>query len=57
MEKVDPIHEQLIRFANIANGGEDTLLATGRDGLATLAVTEAVLKACESGKTETVELP
>jgi predicted dehydrogenase len=57
MAKVDPIHEQLIRFANIANGGEDTLLATGRDGLATLAVTEAVLKACESGKTETVELP
>lgn len=51
---VDPIREQLARFAHVAKGGEDPLLATGRDGLATLAVTEAVLRSAESGRVEKV---
>lgn len=51
---VDPIREQLARFARVAEGGEDPLLATGRDGLATVAVTEAVLKSAESGHVERV---
>jgi predicted dehydrogenase len=57
LSKVDPIREQLARFARVARGSEDPILATGRDGLATVAVTEAVLRAFESGTTETVELP
>ncbi|GGE58463.1 Gfo/Idh/MocA family protein [Actibacterium pelagium] len=51
---VDPIREQLARFARVADGGEEPLLATGRDGLATLAVTEAVLKSAESGRVESI---
>jgi predicted dehydrogenase len=54
LRDVDPIREQLVRFKHVAEGGEDALLATGRDGLATLAVTEAVLRSADSGRVEKV---
>ena len=55
LPSVDPIAEQLDRFASIAGGAEDRLLASGLDGRATLAVTEAVLNAARSGRVEPVD--
>ncbi|MDU8909815.1 Gfo/Idh/MocA family oxidoreductase [Aestuariicoccus sp. MJ-SS9] len=51
LPRVDPILEQMLRFARVAGGAADDLLATGRDGLATLAATLATLDAAASGGT------
>ena len=51
---VDPINEQLTRFARAVAGESEPLLATGRDGMATLAVTQAVLTSASSGRVEQV---
>lgn len=52
---VDGIAQQLDRFAAIARGGADDLLATGEDGLRCMLVLDAVQKAAQSGRTEAVE--
>ena len=51
---VDAIAVQLDRFAAVAQGGRDDLLATGRDGLRTMAVLDAVLRAAQTGQTQQV---
>lgn len=51
--KVDPLLVQIERFAHIVDGGQDDLLATGRDGLKTLEITLATLLAAQQGKTVT----
>ena len=47
---VDPIEVQLERFARAMNGQNEPLLATGRDGQATLAATVATIRAAETGQ-------
>lgn len=49
--KVDPLLVQTERFATVVNGGQDDLLATGRDGLKTLELTLATLLAAQHGTT------
>lgn len=51
---VDPLERQLDRFAAVARGGVDSLLASGADGRAALAVTLAVLEAGAEGRPVTV---
>lgn len=54
LARVDALDEQLHRFARVARGAADDLLATGADGRAVLAVTLAVLKAGAAGRPVTV---
>lgn len=49
-ETVDPIRVQLERFARVVGGSGDDLLATGRDGQRTLAVTLAVIESARVGQ-------
>lgn len=49
-QRIDPIRVQLERFARVVEGEPDGLLATGRDGLSTLAATLATLEAAETGR-------
>lgn len=53
-EPVDGIAAQLDRFAAIVDGVPDDILATGRDGLQTMLVLDAIQSAAQSGKTEPV---
>lgn len=50
LARIDPIQVQLERFARAVNGGNEPLLATGRDGQATLAATVATMRAAETGR-------
>ncbi len=52
--QVDPIREQLESFARAIEGTDDGLLATGPDGRAVVAVTEAILTAAMSGQCESL---
>lgn len=47
--QIDPIGDQITRFAQIANGGADPLLATGADGAATLEITLAAVLSGDTG--------
>jgi predicted dehydrogenase len=49
--KVDPLLAQVERFTHVVNGGQDDLLATGRDGLKTLEATLATLMSAHHNKT------
>lgn len=49
--KVDPLLVQIERFAHVVDGGQDDLLATGRDGLKTLEITLATLLSAHHNKT------
>ncbi|MCA0873108.1 Gfo/Idh/MocA family oxidoreductase [Seohaeicola saemankumensis] len=49
MAVIDPIAEQLTRFARIAQGHDDPVLATGPDGAATLEITLAAALSGETG--------
>lgn len=53
--RVDGIATQLDRFAGVARGARDDLLATGDDGLRCMLVLDAIQKAASSGRTETVQ--
>jgi predicted dehydrogenase len=48
--KVDPLLTQMERFAHVVDGGQDDLLATGRDGLKTLEATLATLMSAHHNK-------
>jgi predicted dehydrogenase len=50
-DKVDPLLVQIERFAHVVGGGQDALLATGRDGLKTLEITLATLLSAQHNKT------
>ena len=50
IHRVDPIEVQLERFARAVSGHDEPLLATGRDGQATLAATVATIRAAETGR-------
>jgi len=52
--KVDAIDVQLHRFAAIADGGQDDLLATGAAALRTMAVLDAVQQAVQTGTSRKV---
>jgi predicted dehydrogenase len=52
---VDGIAAQLDRFAAIAQGTHDDLLATGEDGLQTMLVLDAIQRAAISRRTEPVQ--
>ncbi len=54
LPKVDGIAEQLHRFAAIAQGAGDDLLATGAEACMTMAVLDAVRLAADTGKTRKV---
>lgn len=54
LPQVDPIRVQLERFARMVAGADDPLLATGRDGRATVAVTEAVLTSARTRQPQTL---
>jgi predicted dehydrogenase len=47
--KVDPILEQLIRFARVADGGQDDVLCTGADGAKALEITLAAALSGRNG--------
>lgn len=49
--KIDPLLVQIERFAYVVDGGQDDLLATGRDGLKTLEATLATLMSAHHNKT------
>jgi predicted dehydrogenase len=50
-EKIDPLLAQIERFAHVVDGGQDNLLATGRDGVKTLEITLATLLSAQQSKT------
>lgn len=50
LSRIDPLAEQLDRFAALVRDDRDTHLATGRDGTASLAATLAVLWAADTGQ-------
>ena len=52
--RVDGIAVQLARFAAVAGGHRDDGLATGRDGLATMRVMEAIARAVATGQTQDI---
>lgn len=54
MAGVDGIAVQLDRFAAIAQGGADDLLARGSDGRRAMAVLDAVSRAAQTGQTQQV---
>ena len=54
LPRVDAIAVQLERFAAIAAGGQDDILATGWDGRGTIAVLDAALEAAQTGMTQAV---
>ena len=54
LAKVDGVAVQLDRFAAVVQGGQDALLATGRDGWRTMLVLDAVQAAARTGQTQTV---
>lgn len=57
-EKVDPVLEQIGRFAAVAAGGEDDLLCTGEDGMKALEMTlAAALSAKEHRPVRAGEVP
>jgi len=51
---VDPIAAQLDRFAAVADGKSDDLLATGADGLRSMRVLDAIQRAAQTGQTQAV---
>ena len=51
---LDGIAAQLDRFARVVEGEEDDLLATGQDGMRTMAVLDAVRRAAVAGQTQKV---
>ncbi|MBS0123903.1 Gfo/Idh/MocA family protein [Thetidibacter halocola] len=53
VEHGDPLVRQADQFGRVITGAEVPLV-TGRDGLAAMAVIDAVMRAAESGRTETV---
>lgn len=58
LPRVDPLLVQIGRFARIVDGAEDDLLATGRDGRATLAATlAAALSGREGRRVRCTEVP
>lgn len=48
LARVDPIAEQIARFAALAGGAADPVLASGADGAATLEITLATLLSAET---------
>jgi predicted dehydrogenase len=54
MPRVDAIAVQLDRFAALADGGTDDILATGRDGLRTSLVLDAVIASARSGQSRRI---
>lgn len=48
--RVDPIHEQLIRFARVAQGGQDDVLCTGTQGARALEITLAAALSGRDGR-------
>ncbi|MBS8225106.1 Gfo/Idh/MocA family protein [Vannielia litorea] len=49
-ERIDPLLAQIGRFAHVANGGEDSVLCTGADGIAAMEMTLAAALSGKSGK-------
>ena len=47
--KVDPLMEQLIRFARVVNGGEDDVICTGAEGVKALEITLAAALSGRNG--------
>ena len=47
--KIDPIKEQLIRFAHVANGGQDDVICSGGDGVKALEITLAAALSGRNG--------
>lgn len=54
LPRVDGIAAQLDRFAKLAQGGDDDLLATGQDGSQAMLVLAAIQLAAETGQTQKV---
>ncbi len=54
-DTVDPLAEQMTRFAALAGGAVDEVLATGRDGRRTLSVIETIQSAADAGRVLTVK--
>jgi len=54
LPRVDGIAAQMDRFAAVAQGGSDADLATGRDGLRTMQIMDAITRAASSGQTQQI---
>ena len=52
--KVDPLLEQINRFAHVLEGGQDDVLCTGADGLVALELTLATALSAKTGKPASV---
>ena len=50
LDRIDPLAAQMTRFAAVARGGSDPVLASGPDGRATLAATLAAALSAETGR-------